>query len=82
MPALNWNSVAPNDDNDGVREWSRPYTILALMMRLFCPTAQKNKTDTTILQKPCYVKTVLRRTRFMHQQHRDSGLMMGKIVLM
>ena len=48
MPALNWNSVVPNDDGNGIPEWidldsSCPDTEIVLSHRW------ENKSDTTIL---------------------------------
>ena len=50
LPALNWNSVVPNDDGNGIPEWidldaSCPDTEIVLSHRW------ENKTDTTILHE-------------------------------
>ena len=50
MPALNWDSVVPNDDGDGIPEWvdldsSCPDQEIVLSHRW------ENKTDTTILEE-------------------------------
>ena len=63
MPALNWNSVVPNDDGNGIPEWidldsSCPDTEIVLSHRW------ENKTTPQFYTKPYCVQIALKPTRY------------------
>ena len=74
MPALNWNSVVPNDDGNGIPEWidldsSCPDTEIVLSHRW------ENKTDTTILHETVLCANCAQTDSIYHRLHPDSGLL-------
>ena len=50
MPPLDWNSVAPSDDNDGVREWSDLHDS-CIDDEIILAHRSEDRIDTTILEE-------------------------------
>ena len=50
MPALDWDSVAPSDDNDGVREWSDLHDS-CIDDEIILAHRSEDRIDTTILEE-------------------------------
>ena len=50
MPSLDWNSVAPSDDNDGVREWSDLHDS-CIDDEIILAHRSEDRIDTTILEE-------------------------------